>query len=92
MLSEINLIKLQLEKEDLKSSQLQKYKELFSIYKRIIFLGVSLQVWQQLIGINTAMYYGPNMMKQAGFGNEEDRTSVFIHFYSFILIKCISLK
>ena len=35
-----------------------------------------LQVWQQLVGINTAMYYGPEMMLQAGFGDRNHRGDV----------------
>ena len=43
-----------------------------------------LQVWQQLAGINTAMYYGPQMMLQAGFGDENDKETV--RYFNYILI------
>lgn len=51
-------------------------KELFTVYRKIILVGVMLQVWQQVGGINTAMYYGPEMMKQAGFGDENNEKTV----------------
>ena len=59
---------------------MQKYKEHFVVYKNILFLGISLQIWQQLTGINAATYYGPNMMKQAGFGDDNDKTSVYFFY------------
>ena len=73
---EIALIKEAMDLEDVKSSQWVKYKELFTVYKKVVFIGVMLQVWQQLSGINTVMYYGPEVMKQAGFGSEGDELSV----------------
>lgn len=74
--TEVNMIKQQLELEDINASQFEKYKELFSVYKKIVFTGVTLQVLQQLCGINTAMYYGPEMMEQLGFGGDGDEISV----------------
>ncbi|CAI2366912.1 unnamed protein product [Moneuplotes crassus] len=53
------------------------YKELikqsFSKYSRCLFVGCGLQMFQQLCGINTAMYYGPDIMQAAGFGDENNR-------------------
>jgi MFS transporter, SP family, arabinose:H+ symporter len=76
--TEMNLIKEQLGKEEAKTSSMQRYKELFTDYRRVLFLGVSLQIFQQLTGINAATYYGPNMMKQAGFGDDTNKTSVHL--------------
>lgn len=73
---EISRIKEAMEMEDVNASQYLKYKELFTVYKKILFIGVMLQVWQQLAGINTVMYYGPDMMKEAGFGSSGDELSV----------------
>ena len=78
---EISRIKEAMEMEDVNASQYLKYKELFTVYRKILFIGVMLQVWQQLAGINTVMYYGPDMMKEAGFGSSGDELSVKIYFF-----------
>lgn len=88
MKTEITHIRESMESENVHSTQFSKYKELFTIYRRIVFIGVMLQVWQQLAGINTMMYYGPDVMLQAGFGNIGDELSVKLNkkikiFYYF---------
>jgi major inositol transporter-like SP family MFS transporter len=35
-------------------------------------IGVGVQVWQQLSGINTVMYYGPTILEKAGFGDPDN--------------------
>lgn len=36
-------------------------------FRKTVFLGVALQLMQQLTGLNVVMYYGPELIKQAGF-------------------------
>ena len=81
MNQEISMIKEAMELEDLKSSQYVKYKELFTVYRKIVFIGITLQILQQLCGINTFMYYGPEVMRQAGFSGEGNETYVKINNY-----------
>lgn len=56
----------------------QNLSELFTVYRPIVTVGVMLQVFQQFGGINTAMYYGPEMMKKAGFGKENEEISTLL--------------
>lgn len=81
MRSEINLIKEELQLEDIKQSQFSKYKELFAVYKKLVFVGVMLQIWQQVTGINTVMYYSPTILDRAGFGSSDDHD--FVYFFKF---------
>lgn len=57
---------------------LVQFRALFTIYTRCIVIGAGLQFWQQFCGINTVMYFGPQLLLKAGFGNEKDPSSVLI--------------
>ena len=47
-----------------------KFSELFSKKLRpVLFIGLLLGIFQQFMGINTVMYYGPHIMKQIGFSD-----------------------
>ena len=47
-----------------------KFSELFSKTLRpVLFIGLLLGIFQQFMGINTVMYYGPHIMKQIGFSD-----------------------
>lgn len=87
MKAEIKQINDAMENEDPKASQYSKYKELFTIYRKIVFIGIMLQILQQLAGINTLMYYGPEVMKEAGFGSTENELDVIFQEVLIILIR-----
>ncbi len=38
--------------------------------RRIVFLGIGIAVVQQMTGINSIMYYGTEILREAGFGTE----------------------
>lgn len=37
-----------------------------------LIIGVGMQIWQQVCGINTVMYYSSSILLAAGFGSEDD--------------------
>lgn len=53
-------------------------KNLFTIYTRCIVLGAGLQFWQQFCGINTVMYFGPDILQKSGFGDPSDPSSLLV--------------
>lgn len=44
-----------------------KAPPLFSFGKRVVFCGIALCVFQQLVGINTVLYYGPTIFQTMGY-------------------------
>ena len=63
-LAELQVLQKEVD-ENWKSIQMtewQRYKQLFTTYKRCLVVGCGLQFFQQFIGINTIMYYGPEII------------------------------
>lgn len=86
--NEVSAITEELELEDSNQSLYVKYKELFAVYKKIVFIGVMLQIWQQLTGINTVMYYSPTILDNAGFGSKDDHDFVISKLMIKLNLNC----
>jgi SP family xylose:H+ symportor-like MFS transporter len=53
--------------ERLAAQRAVKPAPLFSFGKRVVLVGIALSVFQQLIGINAILYYGPYIFSQVGY-------------------------
>ncbi len=54
-------------------------------FRHAIFLGIALQVIQQLTGINVVMYYAPKIFEIAGFGTHAEQ------MWGTVLVGCINV-
>eukprot|EP00347_Sterkiella_histriomuscorum_P022858 403336889 len=70
-------IRSQTKTSEQSQSQIECYKELFSKYRWNLFMGVFLLIMQQMCGISLINYYGPKMLKDAGFP-QSSRESLMI--------------
>jgi SP family myo-inositol transporter-like MFS transporter 13 len=50
---------------------LERLKHLFTTSRKASTVGIGLQVLQQLVGINTVMYFGPQLMQMVGFNGSK---------------------
>src|SRR3990167_474991 len=48
-------------------------------YRKLLAIGITLGIFQQLFGINTVMYYGPFIFQQAGF--HDTSSGILLTFY-----------
>ncbi|GHT82210.1 putative metabolite transport protein YwtG [Actinomycetota bacterium] len=70
------------ELEDIKSSisvRTSSFKEVFSKFARpALVIGVGLAFFQQVIGVNSIIYYGPKLLEVSGLDNQDQRLSIVL--------------
>ena len=52
---------------DIEATLVEPTRPLFAFGTKVLFVGIMLSVFQQFVGINAVLYYGPLMFKNAGF-------------------------
>jgi MFS transporter, SP family, xylose:H+ symportor len=63
---------------ELAASSNEKPAPLFAYGKRVVLCGVALCVFQQVIGINTVLYYGPTIFETMGYHTDEASLSTLV--------------
>jgi SP family xylose:H+ symportor-like MFS transporter len=63
---------------ELAASGDEKPAPLFAYGKRVVLCGIALCVFQQVIGINTVLYYGPTIFETMGYHTDEASLSTLI--------------
>ena len=62
--------------EDIRSTAKQKMERLFTYGWMVIFIGIMLSVFQQIIGINAVLYFAPRIFESMGMGNPMVQTVI----------------
>jgi len=55
--------------EDIKNTVSEKREKLLTYGALVIFIGIMLSVFQQVVGINAVLYYAPRIFESMGMGN-----------------------
>lgn len=62
--------------DQIKNTVQQKSERLFSFGVMVIFVGIMLSVFQQIVGINAVLYYAPRIFESMGMGNPMMQTVI----------------
>jgi SP family xylose:H+ symportor-like MFS transporter len=77
--------------EEIKASLVEKTRPLLSFGGKVIFVGITLSVFQQFIGINAVLYYGPQMFRNAGFSTDIALLQTIIVGVALVLFTLVAL-
>lgn len=61
---------------DIKNTMVEKREKLFAFGGLVIFVGIMLSVFQQIVGINAVLYYAPRIFESMGMGNPMMQTVI----------------
>jgi SP family xylose:H+ symportor-like MFS transporter len=62
--------------QEIKETATEKKERLFSYGALVIFVGIMLSVFQQVVGINAVLYYAPRIFDSMGMGNPMVQTVI----------------
>jgi MFS transporter, SP family, xylose:H+ symportor len=77
--------------KDIELTLIEHTRPLFSFGSRVLLVGIMLSVFQQFIGINAVLYYGPLMFKNAGFGTDSSLAQTVIVGIALVLFTLVAL-
>jgi SP family xylose:H+ symportor-like MFS transporter len=79
---------------DIETTLIQPTRPLLSFGSLVLFVGVMLSVFQQFIGINAVLYYGPLMFKNLGYSTNASLIQtviVGIAMFAFTLVALVTV-
>jgi len=79
---------------DIEATLVEPTRPLFSFGAKVLFVGIMLSVFQQFIGINAVLYYGPLMFKNLGYSTSASLIQtivVGIAMFVFTLVALVTV-
>ncbi|HEY4941707.1 MAG TPA: D-xylose transporter XylE [Rhizomicrobium sp.] len=77
--------------KDIESTLVEKTRPLMSFGGLVLLVGIMLSVFQQFIGINAVLYYGPLMFKNAGFGTDSSLAQTIVVGLALVVFTLVAL-
>ena len=79
--------------DEIKGTVAEKKEKLFTYGWVVIFVGIMLSVFQQIVGINAVLYYAPRIFESMGMGNPMTQTVLMgIVNISFTLVAIFTVE
>ncbi|HKD23498.1 MAG TPA: D-xylose transporter XylE [Rhizomicrobium sp.] len=76
---------------DIEATLVEPTRPLFSFGTKVLFVGIMLSVFQQFVGINAVLYYGPLMFKNAGFTTNVSLAQTIVVGIALVVFTLVAL-